>query len=171
MDAMKDSTELPGFDHSSLSMLVAAARRSIKHAVAPLLEPLDLTPHQAWMILLIRETGPLSLTELATRMWLDHPTTSRLVHSLEERRILEVRQDPNHGRRIRIGVCEEGAAFVETLFMASETFRERVEHGIGGAEKDAFRRVLGQLLHNLAGMSAELPKKKGGSRARDLEPD
>ncbi len=168
---MKAAPALPGFEHSSLSMLVAAARRSIKHAVAPLLDPLDLTPHQAWMILLIRETGPLSLTELANRMWLDHPTASRLVHSLEERHLLAVNQDPNHGRRIQIGICEEGAAFVETLFMASETFRERMEHGLSDEDKSTFRRTLGQLLHNIAGMNAEFPKRKGGSRSRDLEPD
>jgi len=171
MGAMKDSTLLPGFDHSNLSMLVAAARRSIKHAVAPLLDPLDLTPHQGWMILLIRETGPLSLTELAHRMWLDHPTTSRLVHSLELRRIFEVKQDPTHGRRIRIGICDEGAAFVETLFMAAETFRERMEHGLDEEEKDAFRLTLRKLLHNLSDISAELPKRKGAPRGKELEPD
>ncbi len=168
---MKTAPTPPGFDHSSLSMLVAAARRSIKHAVSPLLEPLDLTPHQAWMILLLRETGPLSLTDLASRMWLDHPTASRLVHSLEERRLLAINQDPDHGRRIRIGICEEGAAFVETLFMASETFRERMECGLSGEDKDAFRRMLGQMLHNIADMGADLPKPKGGARSRTLEPD
>jgi len=167
---MKDSTSLPGFEHSNISMLIAAARRSVKHAVAPLLDPLDLTPHQTWMILLIRETGPLSLTELAQRMWLDHPTTSRLVHSLEARRILEVKQDPDHGRRIRIGICEEGAGFTETLFMASETFRERMESGLSASEKDSFRLILRRILQNLEGMSTDLPKRKGG-RGRDLEPD
>ncbi len=168
---MKDSASFPGFEHSNLSMLVAAARRSVKHAVAPLLDPLDLTPHQAWMILLIRETGPLSLTGLAHRMWLDHPTTSRLVHSLEERQILQVKQDPTHGRRILIGICDEGAAFAETLFMAAETFRERMERGLHDEEKDVFRRVLGTLLHNLADMSAELPRRKGSPRGKDIEPD
>jgi len=168
---MKATPPLPGFDHSSLSMLLAAARRSVKHAVAPLLEPLDLTPHQAWMILLIRETGPLSLTELATRMWLDHPTASRLVHSLEERQLLAVNQDPNHGRRILIGIHAEGAAFAETLFMASETFRERMEHGLNDDDKNVFRQTLGQLLHNIAGMNAELPKRKSGTKGKDLESD
>ena len=168
---MKDTSHLPGFDHSNLSMLVAAARRSVKHAVAPLLEPLDLTPLQAWMILLIRESGTVSLTELASQMWLDHPTTSRLVHSLEERRILAIQQDPNHGRRIQIGICEEGMAFAETLFMASETFRERMEQGLELEEKRIFREVIRKLLVNLSTMTAELPKRKGGLRGRDQEPD
>jgi DNA-binding MarR family transcriptional regulator len=168
---MKDATSLPGFEHSNLSMLVAAARRSIKHAVAPLLEPLDLTPHQAWMVLLIRETGSLSLTELANRMWLDHPTTSRLVHSLEVRQILQIKQDPTHGRRIRIGISEEGAAFAEMLFMAAENFRERMERDLSEEEKDVFRAVLRKLLGNLAEISAELPKSKSAPRTRDLEPD
>ncbi len=168
---MKDTPHLPGFDHSNLSMLVAAARRSVKHAVAPLLEPLDLTPLQAWMILLIRESGTVSLTELASQMWLDHPTTSRLVHSLEERGILSIQQDPNHGRRIQISICQEGAAFVETLFMASETFRERMEQGLDPEEKDIFRRVIHKFLVNLSTMSAELPKRKGGLRGRDQESD
>jgi len=168
---MKDSPRLPGFDHSNLSMLVAAARRSVKHAVAPLLEPLDLTPLQAWMVLLIRESGTVSLTELASQMWLDHPTTSRLVHSLEERGILSIQQDPNHGRRIQIGICEEGTAFVETLFMASETFRERMEQGLDPDEKRIFREAIRKLLVNLSAMSAELPKRKGRLRGRGQVPD
>lgn len=168
---MKDSTELPGFEHSDLSMLIAAARRSIKHAVAPLLDPLDLTPHQAWMVLLVRESGQLSLTQLAHQMWLDHPTTSRLVHSLEERKVFQIKQDPTHGRRIRIGICDEGAAFAETLFMAAETFREQMECGLSGEEKDAFRLILRKLLQNLADISSGLPKRKVGPRSRDLEPD
>ena len=171
MDPMKDSNSIPGFEHSNLSMLVAAARRSLKHAVAPLLDPLDLTPHQAWMILLLRETGPLSLTELALRMWLDHPTTSRLVHSLEARNILEVKPDPSHGRRIKIGICDEGAGFTETLYMASETFRERMEFGLSPAEKDSFRLILRKILHNLDGMNAAAPKRKGSLKGRGVDVD
>ncbi len=161
---MKDTSSLPGFDHSNLSMLIAAARRSVKHAVSPLLDPLDLTPLQAWMVLLVRESGTVSLTELASRMWLDHPTTSRLVHSLEERQILSIQQDPNHGRRIQISIHEAGATFVETLFMASETFRERMEQGLDPEEKRLFRDVIRKLLVNLGTLGAELPKRKGGPR-------
>ena len=168
---MTDSPSLPGFEQSGISMLVAAARRAVKHAVAPLLEPLDLTPHEGWMILLLRETGPLSLTDLALRMWLDHPTTSRLVHALESRQILEVKQDPNHGRRIQIGIAKEGASLSETLFMASETFRIRMEKGFSEVEKNAFRGSLHKLLHNLAELNATNPKRKGKAKERDLESD
>ncbi len=160
---------LPGFDQSDLSMLVAAARRAIKHAIAPLLDPVDLTPHQGWMILLLRETGPLSLTDLALRMWLDHPTTSRLVHSLEDRHILEINQDPNHGRRILVGISKEGSALTETLFMAAETFRLRLEKGLAPEEKTALRSSLHKLLHNLADMDETASKRKG--KARDLDAD
>lgn len=168
---MTDSPTIPGFEQSGLGMLVAAARRAIKHAVAPLLDPLDLTPHQGWMILLLRETGPLSLTELALRMWLDHPTTSRLVHSLEARQILEVNQDPNHGRRIQIGISSQGASMSETLFMASETFRLRMEKGFTPEEKDAFRRSLHKLLFNLSEISTDGPKRKGKTKGHDLDLD
>lgn len=171
MKLMRKSAAFPGFEQSNIAMLIAAARRSVKHAVAPLLDPLDLTPHQAWMILILREAGPISLTELAQRMWLDHPTTSRLVHSLETRNLLAVSQDPSHGRRIRIGISEEGAGFTETFFMASETFRERLEAGLSNADKDSFRTILRTILHNLEGLSAELPKRKGGTRTRSIEPD
>lgn len=167
MDTMTALPTLPGFEQSGISMLVAAARRAIKHAIAPLLEPLDLTPHQAWMILLLRETGPLSLTDLALRMWLDHPTTSRLVHNLEDRHILEINQDPNHGRRILVGISEEGTALTETLFMAAETFRLRLEKGFTPEEKTALRGSLHKLLHNLSEMGEKSPKRK----AKALEVD
>jgi len=158
---MTDLPTLPGFEQSSLSMLIAASRRAIKHAVAPLLAPYDLTPHQGWMILLLKETGPLSLTELALRMWLDHPTTSRLVHTLEERHVLEVKPDPNHGRRIQIGIAAEGAAMAQTLFAASEEFRTRLEKGLAPNEKQVLRDSLHKILHNLSDINTADPKRKG----------
>lgn len=163
---MKNANPLTGSKESALFMLVAAARRALKHAVDPLLDPLDLTAQQGWILLLLRETGPLSLTELAGLMWLDHPTTSRLVHGLEARKVLEVKQDPAHGRRIRIGIAPEGKALTETLHMASETFRERVEKGFSPEDKAAFRGFLCRLLQNLADMEAS-SKRKGKTKASE----
>lgn len=163
---MKKSNAMPAFEDSALVMLVAAARRALKHAVDPLLDPLDLTAQQGWILLLLRETGPLSLTELAKLMWLDHPTTSRLVHGLEARKVLEVKQDPTHGRRIQIGIAPEGRSLTETLHMAGETFRERVEKGFSQDEKIAFRGFLCRLLQNLSDMEAA-SKPKGRTKAAE----
>ena len=94
---MKDPAPHPGFPVSATSMLIAAARRHLKQVISGLVEPLGLTPHQFWALLLLREIGPQTLTDLASHMWLDHPTTSRLVHALQDLGYLSIQPHPQQG--------------------------------------------------------------------------
>ena len=140
------------FEHSTLSMLIAAARRHVKHAVGALGEPYGLNPYQYWMLWLLREQGPLSLSELARLMWMDHPTTSRLVHALESDGYLEVSPDPKHGRRIRIGIPEAKRDHVEEICSRATEYRTRMEEGLSLDEQKVLRSSLCKVITNLEGL-------------------
>ncbi|MCE1228389.1 MAG: MarR family transcriptional regulator [Firmicutes bacterium] len=148
------------FEDSGLAMLVAVARRGLKHAIEPLLTPLNLTAQQAWALLMLRRVGPLSLTDLARYLGLDAPSMSRLVHHLKARNILHVEPDPTHARRLRIGIAPEGHALAETLYMASETFRDRLEKGFTEEEKATLCGYLWRLIENLNAMGEPEPKTR-----------
>ena len=140
------------FEHSTLSMLISAARRHVKHAVGALGEADGLNPYQFWMLWILREQGPMSLTEVARRMWMDHPTTSRLVHALETAGFLEVTPDPKHGRRIRIGIPVAKLTEVEAICVRAAEYSARMEEGLSPEEQAAMRTGLIKVITNLEGL-------------------
>lgn len=152
---MKDPAPQPGFPVSSTSMLIAAARRHLKQVVAGLVEPLGLTPHQFWALLLLREIGPQTLTDLAAHMWLDHPTTSRMVHALQDLGYLSIQPHPRQGRRVLIQIVPARRAEVDRLAERAEAFRSELEAGVTPEEKAAFREMMRKLLLNLEGLQAK----------------
>lgn len=162
MSATPEPTDLPGFPVSGTSMLIGAARSLLKQVVGTLLEPHDLTPHQLWMLLVLRESGPQSLSELASRMWLDHPTASRLAHGLEDRGFLTVERHPQQGRRVSIALRADHAEELEALARLAEAFREELEAGVSPEQKAVFRTVMETLLRNLGSIHA---RQKPGSGA------
>lgn len=165
---MKESPPQPGFPVSSTSMLIAAARRHLKQVVAGLVEPLGLTPHQFWALLLLREIGPQTLTDLAAHMWLDHPTTSRMVHALQDLGYLSIQPHPQQGRRVLIQIVPGRRAEVDRLAEQAEAFRAELETGVLPEEKAAFREMMRKLLLNLEGLQAKYRPSRAAARREDL---
>jgi DNA-binding MarR family transcriptional regulator len=166
---MKDDFSHSALPESSLSMLIAAARRHVKHAVGALVEPYGLNAYQCWMVLLLKNRGPMSLSELAGRMWMDHPTTSRLVHALEETGLLRVQPDPNHGRKVLIGITPERMGLVDEIYTLVLAYRNRMEAGLSAEEKTVLHQGLEKIILNLTELleeeGQEPPERKPGTKA------
>lgn len=169
---MKDDYGHSALPESSLSMLIAAARRHVKHAVGSLVEPYGLNAYQCWMILLLRDRGPMSLSELAGRMWMDHPTTSRLVHALEESGLLQIHPDPTHGRKVLIGLAPDKAALVEEIHVRVLEYRSRLEKGLSSEEKSVLHSALVKVILNLGDLlgdgDGEKPQPSRRSKSKAL---
>lgn len=148
---MSNSSEL-GLAVSNIGMLIVAARRSIRQLVSSRIGPRDLTPHHVWMLLVIQRAAPLSLGELARAMWMDNPTVSRMVQQMTIRGFLQVGPDPNHGRRIRIRLTEEGVRLCEELDGMTEALHARALKGLSEAEATSLRDLLCRLMRNLDAM-------------------
>jgi DNA-binding MarR family transcriptional regulator len=137
------------FAASSVGMLIVAARRSIRQLVASLVAPLDLTPHQYWVLLILQSSRPLSLGELANHMWMDDPSVSRTVKVMADRGLIESGPDPSHGRRILIRLTPEGQALCGRLEQAAASYEVRMEAGLSDLEKASLHASLCKLLTNL----------------------
>ena len=122
----------------------------MKHAVGALAEPYGLNPYQCWILLLLKDRGAMSLSELAGRMWMDHPTTSRLVHALEESGLLHVQPDPTHGRKVLIALNPDKACLFEEIQVKVVEYRSRVEKGMSSEEKAVLRTALAKVIVNLS---------------------
>lgn len=156
----------PGFEVSSTSMLIAAARRQLKQMITALLEPTGLTPHQYWALLLLREIGPQTMTDLASVMWLDHPTASRTVHALQDLGYVKIQPHPLQGRKVLIQIVPQRRAEIDRLAERAETFRQALEADIPPDEKAVFRKVMRQLLLNLSALQSTYRPSRNG---RDTE--
>lgn len=163
---MQDDFYRSALPESSLSMLIAAARRHVKHAIAGILEPYGMNAYHCWMILLLRDRGPMSLSELAGRMWMDHPTASRLVHALQESGLLLIQPDPAHGRRVLITINAEKASLVEEIHTKVTSYRTKVERGLSSEEKTSLHSGLAKVILNLSDMLEEGTGTKGNLRRR-----
>lgn len=153
---MKDKQTNPGLELSSVGMLIVAARRLIRQIVGDLVAPYELTPHQYWLMMILHDSGPLCLTELATALWMDDPTISRMVKYLSEQNILTVEPDPHHGRRIIIRLSNEGEKLWTKLNSVAQDFRIRAEKGLTAAEKATMRKGLVQTIINLEEIQHEV---------------
>ncbi len=140
------------FEHAALSMLIAASRRYVKQAIGTLGEPFDLNAYQYWMLWILRGQGPMSLSDLAARMWMDHPTTSRLVHAMEKEGLVQLSPDPNHGRRLRIQIAPDQQERVEAICAKTDAYRERFEQGLSEDELRHMRSGLAKVITNLEGL-------------------
>lgn len=169
---MKDDFSATALPESSLSMLIAAARRHVKHAVGAIVEPYGLNAYQCWILMLLRQRGPMSLSELAGRMWMDHPTTSRLVHAMQENGVIQVQPDPTHGRKVLIGLNPDKVGVVEDIYGKVSTYRSRLEHGLSEEEKSVLHTALEKVILNLSDLLEAEPAESAatgrGSRSKVL---
>jgi len=154
---MPSSSEV-GLTLSSIGMLIVAARRSIRQLIAAKVVPLDITPHEYWMLMILFKGAPMSLGELTKAMWMDNPTVSRMVREMGLRGYLTVGPDPAHGRRIRIGLTSGGEALCEKLVEIGDNFKGHAQKGMTTEEVASLRDGLSKFIRNLDVMVAtELP--------------
>lgn len=133
----------------TIGQLVAGARQKLKQAVYLGMVPLDLTPQQYWMLLVLLEQGPQSLHQLAKRIFVDDPTASRLLKTLVDRDILRTSADPTHGRRIIIDLGPEGEILRESLLAFTRDLRIGIQEGLTPEETATLVHLLGKVLTNL----------------------
>lgn len=67
-------------------------------------------PRAVSMLLLLREQGPLGITELAYRLQLSHPMVIKLTRALADERLIADAADPRDNRRRLVALTETGRA-------------------------------------------------------------
>jgi DNA-binding MarR family transcriptional regulator len=66
----------------------------------------------AWRALVVLggSDAPLRMSELAERLGLSRPSSSKLIHRLERRGLVTLAADPDDGRVLLVGLSEHGLA-------------------------------------------------------------
>ena len=143
----------------SIATQILTARRYLKPLIGVKAHRIRLNADQITLLNAIHEMQPVSLGNLAKAMCWDNPTMSRMVAQMVTKGLVSSGPDPDHGRRIRIALTDDGAGLWATNISAqNRDIEARSLEGFDPTEVEAFHELLTKYLANLAVMSAsDLP--------------
>jgi DNA-binding MarR family transcriptional regulator len=102
----------------------------------------ELTPSQAFLLRLVLDQPGLLQRELAMALTISRPTATRLLHGLEEKRLVERRSSSTDGREWRIFPTPAAERIKAQLNAASAEVTRRIKQIIG---KDVFDETVAKL--------------------------
>ncbi len=120
------------------------------------LGPFGLSPQQYQLIMAVAEKDGRCHGDLATCTWMDKPTASRILRTLQDRGLVLAEPDPNHRRRILFSLGPQAIALLKDLHGFRQYMREGMEQGLDAGERSQLRTLLGSVMDNLDRMEAEL---------------
>jgi DNA-binding MarR family transcriptional regulator len=131
----------PSFETSAgflLSRLGVAATRSW----TALLAERDLTPHHHAVLLMLRQFGPLGLTDLAKAAMVDPRNMGPILDPLEQRDLIARTSHPTDRRRRTIALTPSGEVAATELATAADEIEDALLDPLTATERDRLRGLL-----------------------------
>lgn len=152
---MLDSKEKDGFEFSktrrTLPMALLRAREGVMERFRPMLQAHGVTEQQWRVLRVLHEVEKIDATDLAEGASVLSPSLSRIIKTLEARRLIDVRKSPDDGRRAMISLSATGRAFIEDIAPESAAIYAEIEARIG---KDRIESLLNELDILIAALEA-----------------
>jgi MarR family transcriptional regulator, organic hydroperoxide resistance regulator len=130
-------------------ILISSFRRQLKQAVIKHVRPHGLSPQQFWILNAIYEHEGTAMYELAARVGMDAPTTSRVVTALVASKLVRTDEDPSDRRRARLWLTTKGRALALKLHEFARKVQGAAEAGFTASERQTLRVLLGKAIRNL----------------------
>lgn len=141
--------------HCSPEFLFRRAHQIATAAFAEACRDLDLTPSQYSALFMLREAASVSQNELGRMISLDRSTTSVVLRSLRERRLVRDSSDPEDRRKKRLRLTDTGRLLLaEAERLNAGTSRQLLS--VLGGEKAALLLSLLQEFSSVRRMDATL---------------
>lgn len=141
---------------ASLPHAITAVKSRMRQVAWRGLAPFGISPQQYQLIMAMAEKDQRCHGDLAKCTWMDKPTASRTLRTLQERGLVRSEVDPTQRRRVLFSLEPKGLAMVDALLEFRRFMREGMEQGLGGTERQQLRALLGSVMDNLDRMEAEL---------------
>ncbi|HEX4385274.1 MAG TPA: MarR family winged helix-turn-helix transcriptional regulator [Myxococcales bacterium] len=104
---------------------------------------------QFWVLVNVDESDGASLSEVAARLRMDVPTTSRTVTQLLKRKLVKSEGDEGDRRRLRLRLAPAGKERIEPLRTLASELRGATVHGLSREEEESLRMLLRKIIINL----------------------
>jgi DNA-binding MarR family transcriptional regulator len=147
---------------ASLPHIITAVKSRLRQVAWCRLAPLGLSPQQYQLLMAVAEQDGRCHGDLARCTWMDKPTASRTLRTLQDRGLLRAEVDPENRRRIRFHLEPEADALIQELHGFRQYMREGMEQGLVPDERKLLRVLLGSVMDNLDRMEAELSQPAAG---------
>ncbi|TPW31058.1 homoprotocatechuate degradation operon regulator HpaR [Martelella alba] len=145
---LRDGFELAD-THRTLPMLLLRSREAVMEKFRPVLYAHDITEQQWRVIRVLNERGETDASKLAELASVLAPSLTRMLRSLETRKLVIVRKDASDGRRSLISLTDKGRVFIATVAPTSAQIYADIEARVGSE-------LLERLVNDLQALQAAL---------------
>ena len=118
--------------------IVAESHRRIQEAI----HPLKITPPQWRVIFLLHDYGDLSISEIAEESLIEPSTLSRLLKSLEKRKLIHRLQDDQDKRYTKSHLTDEGKKIYQSIIPVVLRQLESTFQDLSEADRKSLLRIL-----------------------------
>ncbi|MGE0499531.1 MAG: homoprotocatechuate degradation operon regulator HpaR [Rhizobiaceae bacterium] len=140
-----DDPLIPPNMRRSLIIALVRGREAVMGRFRPVLSPYDLTEQQWRVIRVLADESPLDASEVASRSAVLAPSLTRILRTLEERRLVRRRRDIEDQRRARLELAPGGVALLREVVPQSRLVYEEIERRFGRERLDQLLDLLGEL--------------------------
>ena len=128
-----------------MSHVVAQSQRKIQEAIAPL----NIAPNQWRVLFLLHDQGELSISEISEESLIEVSTLSRLLNSLEKRKLIGRMRDADDQRYTRIRLTDQGQDVYEKVLPVVANQLEFTLQGFSSADRKTLLRLLKKMKENV----------------------
>jgi DNA-binding MarR family transcriptional regulator len=147
---------------ASLSHVITAVKSRMRQVALRRLAPFGLSAQQYQLLMAVAEGEARCHGELVRCTWMDKPTASRTLRTLQERGLLQAEPDPANRRRILFTLAPKAEALIRELQDFRQYMREGMEHSLAPGDRVRLRALLTEVMANLDRMEAELSAPVAG---------
>ncbi len=137
-NSMNHADNIGGFKprqtRRSLPMALLRARETVMQNFRPMLERHGVTEQQWRVIRVVAEAGSIDATEVASKASILAPSLTRIIKTLEQRKLLRRRRDDNDGRRVLLALTPAGEELLSNAIPESLAAHQSLERKIGAGK-------------------------------------
>ncbi len=134
----------------NISCLLVQVARSHRSRTGACLAKVGLHVGQEMVMLQLWEEDGLIQSELVSRIQVEAPTVTKMLNRIEGAGLVERRRDPQDARICRVYLTDQGQALREPVNLCWQAIENRVLANMTLEEQLLLRRLLLQMLSNLA---------------------
>jgi DNA-binding MarR family transcriptional regulator len=128
-----------------LCLALQSAARTVARSYDDALRSLDLTNGQFSLLMSLAREKPLTIGELAPRLWMDRTTLTAYLKPLERRGLIEVVPNPNDGRSRILVLSDQGRKLLSKAVPLWESVQQEFMSIIPAQDLETMKLVLRNL--------------------------